>query len=80
MIARCRSCGAEVIWTITEHGKRMPVDAEIATNGNIFLDYSTEPPTARYVTLENVQTEEAETRFLSHFVSCPESKEWRKSG
>ena len=26
-VQQCRSCGADVIWIITEAGKRMPVDA-----------------------------------------------------
>jgi hypothetical protein len=25
-MAECRSCGARIIWTRTEHGRRMPVD------------------------------------------------------
>ncbi len=56
----------------------MPVDAEIALGGNVYLDYSTDPPTAIYVTLENAHLEEAETRFVSHFASCPQAKEWRR--
>lgn len=25
---KCRSCGADIIWTVTEAGKRMPVDPD----------------------------------------------------
>jgi hypothetical protein len=33
----CRSCNAEIIWTITDKGNRMPVDQEPAPDGNLVL-------------------------------------------
>ena len=27
-LGRCRSCGADVIWVLTERGRRMPLDRE----------------------------------------------------
>jgi hypothetical protein len=30
-MSECRSCGAEIVWVVTDSGKRIPVDAETAT-------------------------------------------------
>jgi hypothetical protein len=77
-VSVCRSCGSEIIWAYSEEGKMMPVDAEMSLQGNLFLDYTGEAalPTARVITLENIQSEEAETRFMSHFATCPDAKTW----
>jgi hypothetical protein len=33
-MSECRSCGAEIVWVVTDSGKRIPVDAETATEGD----------------------------------------------
>lgn len=79
-VPRCRSCGVLILWATTEAGKRMPVDAEPSLMGNLWLDYAGDgsDPVARPVTLENAHLEETETRFVSHFATCPEAGEWRR--
>lgn len=34
----CRSCGARVVWTVTENGKRMPVDEAPSADGRFVLE------------------------------------------
>ena len=71
-LANCRSCHASVIWTETEKGKKMPVDAERVPNGNIELREGN-PPIAVYAKADG-----ASKRYISHFVTCPQAKQHRK--
>jgi hypothetical protein len=76
-IDHCRSCGAPVIWTITDKGKRMPVDAEPNPDGLIELD---ELPTgvvrSSYAQLTQPRLIAPE-RYTSHFANCPQAEGWR---
>ena len=83
-VRHCRSCGAEIIWSWTENGKRMPVDAMPREDGNILL---TEYPDG-YIEAAYVQSSLFEEwdqdapeprRYVSHFASCSEATRWRKS-
>jgi hypothetical protein len=72
---RCKSCNAEIIWTVTEKGRRMPVDAEQKLGGNIVLrprEYL--PPVAFYV-----KANEHVLAHVSHFVTCPQAAQHRKT-
>lgn len=78
----CRSCGAELIWTVTANGKRMPVDIAPREDGNILLtEYPDGLMTAEYVKptlFEEWDVPAPEPRrHLSHFRTCKQSKEWR---
>ena len=80
----CRSCGAEVIWAVTENGKRMPVDAMPREDGNIMLThYPDGQIAADYVNptlFEEWDVPAPEPRrYVSHFATCSQSKQWRKS-
>lgn len=75
----CRSCGASILWTETEKGKRMPVDAEPADNGNLRLvEREDDVPLAVYDTAETEALFGDDTRFLSHFATCKQAVGWRK--
>lgn len=80
-LADCRSCGAPVIWTVTERGKRMPVDAEPTPDGNIRLEQSTggAPLTAVYLPSGTGSLLAAGERYTSHFATCEQAGEWRRS-
>lgn len=79
--ATCRSCGAPIVWTRTEAGKAMPVDREPAVNGNLFIDAKghswgdSRPQAHSRVVAADEEPERA--RYLSHFVTCPNSKQHR---
>lgn len=46
----CSSCGAPMLWAVTERGKRMPVDAEPVESGKFLLSHRRvgDPPVAVY--------------------------------
>lgn len=63
----CRSCNAPVIWTITAQGKRMPVDAEPRSDGEIELrDGPGSAPVAVYAGAAT----DGSARYVSHFATC----------
>lgn len=37
-IAKCRSCGAEIVWLRTKSGNNMPVDAETVDHNDYMFD------------------------------------------
>jgi hypothetical protein len=59
--AKCSSCGAAIIWTVTAAGKRMPVDA--APVGKVTV-LRTNPADA--ITPLSRQVD----HFVSHFATC----------
>lgn len=73
--AKCRSCGADILWIHSAAGNLMPLDAEPVANGNIFvLDGK-----ARFVSNDLFEPMLPEgPRYQSHFASCPEAAKWRK--
>lgn len=80
-VPRCRSCGALILWARTTKGKRVPIDAGPVENGNIRLAYAGDgsDPVAHYEppgqpALPDV---EPEPRYVSHFATCPQAREWR---
>lgn len=78
--SNCRSCGAPVRWCITDvNRKRMPVDPEPVADGNIWVVRTEQATPIIGVALhtDNVPASEA-LRYVSHFVTCPQSNEWRK--
>jgi hypothetical protein len=75
MSAACKSCGASIIWALTQNGKRIPLDAEPAErpSGLFRLEGSATgsmPPIAISAAGEPV--------YLSHFVTCPNADQHRK--
>lgn len=84
MTTHCRSCGAEIVWTITGTGKRMPIDAYPADDGNLFVfvrpgmtpeseSVASDSPRAR----EHAALGDA-PRFRSHFATCPDAVAHRR--
>lgn len=79
--AQCRSCQAEVIWTVTAKGKRMPVDATPNPAGNVVLvDQGVmEPPLAMVIHTDREQAEApADALHTSHFQTSPECRHRRR--
>jgi hypothetical protein len=86
----CASCKAPLIWATTERGKRMPVDSEPVTGGNILLSHRHvgEPPVAlpqAKAALEQLAAEHERSPqegplrlFTSHFATCPDAAAHRK--
>jgi hypothetical protein len=77
-MARCRSCGAEVIWAVTASGKRMPVDADPVPEGNVLLADDGDGTVHASVMPEAQALLTEEPMRLSHFVTCPQADEHRR--
>lgn len=75
---RCRSCKRPIIWAETEKGRRMPIDPEPCSDGNITLQDRGRfhPPLA--IVRFAIPTG-SDAKFKSHFVTCPEASKWRKA-
>ena len=72
--AMCHSCGADIFWSVTSHGKRMPVDATPVDDGNLQV-------VAGEIVGIPPGVEVTGDRFKSHFATCPAAQEHRvKSG
>lgn len=79
MTARCRSCGAAILWATNDHtGGGIPVDAEPVANGNITLDRSG-PKVLAHVLRKGEDVAEGTARYQSHFSTCPQAKTWRRT-
>lgn len=70
--AGCKSCGADVLWVETRKGKRMPLDPEENSAGNVVIEADGKaavlPPGAQY----------SGPRYASHFETCPDAQRWRR--
>ena len=74
-ITACRSCVQPIIWTLTQRGKKMPVDAEPDPLGTFILEFRDgDEPTSVYV--GNRDTDD--DRYTSHFSTCPHADKHRK--
>ena len=85
----CRSCGAPIIWAISESsGRRMPIDAQPVEGGTILLQHilAGEPSMAHITKPEErvALAAQAATRgeplrlFVSHHATCPQADDWRR--
>jgi hypothetical protein len=82
---KCASCGAEITWTMTAAGKKMPLDVESTPLGRFFVDLPKDP-TAPLQCLSATSDDERAVRFRiedrprfdSHFATCPGAANHRK--
>jgi len=79
-VSRCRSCGAEVRWALTERGKRMPLDPQPVddTERELFVLRGRDQLLPTAVAVPAGAFEE-EPHFRSHFASCPHAEQHRRS-
>lgn len=71
-MSACRSCGAEILWCeATVTGRRMPIDPEPSPIGNLVLVHG-----GRFRVADN---DDVPPLHLSHFATCPQANEWRKT-
>lgn len=83
-MAKCRSCGAEIIWIRTASGKSMPCDAagisysEVllpGVKGNKILTLVTESGT---IVRTEFDPAGDKIGYTSHFATCPNANQHRK--
>lgn len=72
-MSTCRSCGARITWLRTMAGKAVPVDEDPVPDGNIVVLGDSD-------TCQMLKKGEETTkpRYISHFATCPQAREWRK--
>ena len=75
--AKCKSCGAAILWARTTNEKKIPLDPEPHAEGNITIRKCGETVLCRVVGKGDTIPVDAE-RYRSHFVSCPNSAAHRK--
>jgi hypothetical protein len=76
--AECRSCRARIVWAVTEAGRRIPLDAEASPTGNLAQVEALADGTPVVAFLDPEAPEPEAGRYLSHFATCPNAKEWRR--
>lgn len=80
-MAKCKSCGAEIIWIKTTAGKSMPCDAAPVT-------YWKNPKGKATVITPNGETYRADLEgdldkatgigYIPHWATCPQAKNFRR--
>lgn len=80
MSARCKSCGASIIWCTTTSGKQMPVDAETNAEGNVWVatDLTARVLSRREIERAFTPQERAEELRHSHFATCKDAAKFRR--
>ncbi len=73
-MAKCNSCGAEIIWAHTASGKAIPLDAEPVPFGNLVVVPGADGPRALSVNIPGALG----PRYVSHFATCPNANQHRK--
>lgn len=72
----CRSCRRPIVWEKTGSGKGIPLDPEATEDGNIVIR-GTAGVRIAHVLREGEEPFEGETRYKTHFVTCPNAKTHR---
>lgn len=63
----CSSCGAAILWTETEQGRPMPVDATPTGKGIALIPLADGRTRSRVIDV-----------YVSHFATCPNAAKHRK--
>lgn len=71
-MSACRSCGDDIVWAVTETGRRMPLDAKPVAGG-LFVMVGGK---ARKATAEDDRLHR--DRYTSHFATCAQADDWRQ--
>lgn len=79
-MATCTSCGRSIFWGKTEaSNRRMPVDMHPVDDGNVLIVSREEERTPLLRVLKRGEEPPPEvSRYVSHFVTCPEAEQHRK--
>lgn len=78
VVSACRSCGAPLLWVITDGGKRMPLDADPTPAGTfVVADRDRDALRVSYVAPDALLIDDP-PRYVSHYATCPDADRWRK--
>ena len=74
-MSTCSSCGAEILWAVTEKGRRIPLDVAVIDPphpGLMVFTPGSSPAVA-------VALGKERTLHVSHFATCPNAEQHRKT-
>lgn len=89
--AKCRSCGADILWAKTRAGKNMPVDAvpdnrPLEQKGGGFVltlrtvNAGKELHVEKYFPAKHdVEGQPARNRYTAHWATCPNAEQHRRA-
>lgn len=85
MQAKCRSCGAAILWVLTTAGKRMPLDATPTPDGTVSIDPGGRATVRTKDDLADVDRAAAlggprPRLYRAHFSTCPQAAQHRRKG
>jgi hypothetical protein len=69
-VAKCKACGAEIMWLRTNADKAMPVDVEPDEGGNLVIEGFS-------VRVVDLFTPAEAERYMPHWATCPNAKEFK---
>lgn len=78
-MAKCKACGADIVWIPTKGGKTMPCDSQkIPYRVNLTSGkYNLVLPDGR-VTRADLDLESNQFGYVSHFATCPAAGQFRR--
>lgn len=80
---KCRSCGSEIVWTRTSLGRLMPMDVSPREDGQFYLFRRPDHVVCLHVgsedRLASIAKERGDKRYSSHFSTCPDADQHRRS-
>lgn len=80
IISECKSCKASILWVVmAKSGKANPLDAEPCEKGNIHVYEDGQALVLNKDVIAKMRERFPETPlYLSHFSTCPNSRQHRK--
>lgn len=77
-MSECSSCGAPILWAISEKGKRIPMNPEPVVPPGLFvlIDRPGHPPDA--ISLARATGPARPRLYESHFATCPDADRHRR--
>ncbi len=71
MSAQCRSCGKEIVWAETQHGKKVPLDPKA-----LVFSVAAENGKMVAVSVTGHRGPSGDMLMVSHFATCPDANKW----
>lgn len=65
----CRSCGRQIVWAETSHGKKVPLDPKA-------LVFSVMNDKGKLIAVKPSGGPIGEQFMVSHFATCPDANKW----
>ena len=79
-MAKCKSCGADIIWIVTPNGKKMPCDSQkIYYRQNFHTGALTLVLPNGKIDRGDIDFESEKYGYTSHFATCPSANLHRRA-